>query len=153
MNSTEYKEAKKLYEKSKNFFITPASNPISGSKFRKPKSSWHLVSWVMLHSRFKKSTKLVAAQIAAHYNKNEHVSFPSYERLMILTGLSRGTVAKAVKEIKNSDEWKVTSSKIDDDGVKVRLHNKYVPLSPKNPGKFIEDKNADENSSEEEDNS
>lgn len=133
MSNEEYYEAKKLYEKSITFFETGKSNPVFGSERRKPKTSWHLVAWVMKNSKLKKSTKLVAAQIASHYNKERKDAFPSYSGLMKGTGLSRGTIANAIKEIKASGEWKVIKSSHGDDGSTMRS-NRYVPIAPKNPG-------------------
>jgi hypothetical protein len=131
-------DSAKLYEKSLRYFSDLPKSSTRGEEFRKPKSSWHLVAWVIGFSKLKKSDKLVAAQIASHYNINRGDCYPSYNRLVSETGLSRGTVAKAIKNIKHDGtEWKVTTHGSSEE-LSLRS-NKYIPLAPKNPNKTIQD--------------
>lgn len=95
---------------------------------RKPHTSWKLTDWVMRHSNLKGTNKLVSAQIASLYNKDEGYSYPTYEQIMQLTGISYSSVSRAIKAMKLSGEWIVinTSQEL----YSRHTNNRYYYLSP-----------------------
>lgn len=106
------------------FFPADKRNP---EGFRKPKNSWTLVNWVISYSSLPPSAKVVAAQIASHYNSKTGYIYPTMETISYETGLNKNTVVKAVKFMVDSGEWHI--EKISQKGRSKTL-SFYIPRSP-----------------------
>lgn len=87
-----------LYDSKPPFLSVKISLP-------KPKSSWHLTEWVAKYSNLKGNSRLVSILIATYYNSTTFRCNPSYSAIQKSTGLSKGTIVKAVHEIEHSREW------------------------------------------------
>jgi DNA-binding transcriptional MocR family regulator len=69
-------------------------------------------------------TKLTAAALAQHMNKNHHIAWPSQQRLSAMTGLSESSIKRAVK-ILESEGWLT----IEHGGLN-KGTNQYMPTFP-----------------------
>lgn len=89
--------------------------------------------WVLEKSTLRKSSQLVALQIANKISKDKGYAFPSVRFLQTRTGLSRATIINAIREIEESGEWYVQrggfSNSTKDNTIQRRRVNRYFPLA------------------------
>lgn len=107
----------RLYVKDKNGY------KLKNFYLLKAKSSWQLTTWILKYSDLKPTARLVSAHLSVFYNLDRGTCHPTFDTLQRVTGLSRATVNKAVREIEQSREWIV---------IKPGSHraNQYIPNVP-----------------------
>lgn len=128
------KEQAALMKISDNYFHEKhPSQPI----IRQSKASWKLTDWIVKYSSLTGNAKLVAASIAANYNKAEGYSRVSYKKIEAMTGLSEATISNAVQQMKMSGEWIIYQL-----APELGYHKlqRYIPLAPiaSMPGKLMD---------------
>lgn len=117
---------KTIYEISESYFDATA---LTRCNFiRKPKTSWRLVDWVMAHSSLEGNSKLVAGAISTFYNKKLGYAYPTALHIGAMTGLSRSSIDRAVRDMKLSGEWVIVNIK--DINTINQTVNRYIPMSP-----------------------
>lgn len=115
------------------YFSTTSFYP---KKYRIAQNSWKLVDWIAKRSILKGNAKLVSMQIASYYSPKVGYSFPSYEDIINSAGVSYGTVARAIRDMKLSGEWIVISAR---SAPRSRhTNNRYYYLGPVNSDNGIE---------------
>lgn len=115
-----------IYKTSRNYFHDSHKPGLEG--FRKPKTSWSLVSWVVEYSSLPHTEKLVAAHIASYYNLENQYAHPSYATISEDSGISKATIAKAVQRMVESGEWRVWERTNPNTG---KVGFCYAPFAPK----------------------
>jgi len=104
-------------------------------EYFKPTGSYQLVSWMFKYSNLKRHARLIALEIAAHYNPKKGYAWPTYEMLMKETGMKERTINNAIQEMKLSGEWLVVPIAVN--SYARAVSNRYYPLTPISQDSFI----------------